>query len=61
MRSIFGKVLNLATYEKSARILKPTGWRGGYKRGSKITGYHRCMPLADRRALAVRLQREAAR
>jgi hypothetical protein len=59
MRSIFGKIADLSAHYRTARVQRGAGWKGGYKRGSKITGYHRQMPLADLKALALKLQRDA--
>jgi hypothetical protein len=59
MRSIFGKITDLAAHYRTARVQRGSGWKGGYKRVRTQIGYHKLMPLADRRALAVRLQRDA--
>lgn len=61
MKSIMGKVVDSRFTFRFARVLKPSGWRGGYKRTGVQTGYHKMMPLADRRELADRLQRQASR
>ena len=34
------------------RAMPVSGWRGGYKRTGKQTGYHKCLPLADMKLLA---------
>lgn len=60
MKSIFGKVADRAETERRVKILPSTGWKGAYRRTNVRTGYHKLMPLADRRLLAYRLQREAA-
>lgn len=58
MRSIFGRIAAMAETHNSARVLAASGWKGR-KSKSRIVGYHRCLPLADLKALAYRLQREA--
>lgn len=60
MKSIFGKIAALAETERRCKVLPSTGWRGAYRRTNVRQGYHKQMPLADRKLLADRLQREAA-
>lgn len=43
-----------------ARVLKPSGWNGGYKR-KPPSGYHKFMKDSDRAILARQLEREAKR
>jgi hypothetical protein len=59
MRSIFGKIRDCAILHKRGKFMRPSGWGGGYKRTGVQVGYHKPMPLADRKELAMRLQREA--
>ena len=58
MRSIFGRIVDMAGTHKTARVLAASGWKGRKSR-SRIVGYHKQMPKADLKALAFRLQREA--
>jgi len=59
MRSIFGKIQDCARTQEYGKFMRPTGWGGGYKRTGVQVGYHKLMPLADRKELAMRLQRES--
>jgi len=61
MKSIFGTIQNMSATHKQARFLRASGWKGSYHRTGVQTGYHKQMPLADRRLLADRLQRQAAK
>lgn len=58
MRSIFGRIVDMAGSYKSAHVLGTSGWKGRKPR-ARFTGYHKQMPKADLKALTFRLQREA--
>lgn len=60
MKSVFGKIVDRGETERRCKVLPPTGWRGAYRRTNTRTGYHKCLPLADLKELAFRLQHEAA-
>jgi hypothetical protein len=44
----------------SLRHAKSTGWKGSYG-PRRFTGYHKCLPLAELKALAAKLQHQASR
>ncbi len=55
MKSIMGRIADTRELYGRAIFLRASGWRGA-KAAPRFTGYHKCMPLADLKALAFKLE-----
>jgi hypothetical protein len=55
MKSIMGRIADTRELYGRAIFLRASGWRGN-KTVRRISGYHKCMPLADLKALAFKLE-----